>query len=68
MELLFKQWKQGGLVDKWSGTKPWCTLCKVYAKLLAVVQQSGIHPLPLHVVLCKYYSIYEYHNRVRVSR
>jgi hypothetical protein len=68
MKLLFKQWKQGGLVDEWSGTKACCTLCKVYDKLLAVVRQSGIHPLPPHVILYKYYSIYEYHNHVRASR
>src|SRR6266487_3889251 len=39
IELLFKLWKQHGLLDEWTGTKPWRVLCEVYAKLLAVVVQ-----------------------------
>ena len=39
VELLFKLWKQHGLVDEWTGTKPWRVLCEVYAKLLAMVIQ-----------------------------
>ncbi len=36
IELLFKLWKQDGLLDQWNGTKPWRVLCEVYAKLLAM--------------------------------
>jgi hypothetical protein len=39
IELLFKLWKQDGLLDQWNGTKPWRVLCEVYAKLLAMVVQ-----------------------------
>jgi hypothetical protein len=39
IELLFKLWKQEGLLDQWNGTKPWRVLCEVYAKLLAMVVQ-----------------------------
>ncbi len=39
MELLFKLWKEYGLVDEWTGSKPWRILCEVYAKLLAMVVQ-----------------------------
>lgn len=39
VELLFKLWKQYGLVDEWNSTKPWRVLCEVYAKLLAMVVQ-----------------------------
>src|SRR5437879_7978051 len=39
IERLFKLWKQEGLVDEWTGTKPWRVLCEVYAKLLAMVLQ-----------------------------
>lgn len=39
IELLFKLWKQEGLLDEWTGTKPWRILCEVYAKLLAMVIQ-----------------------------
>jgi hypothetical protein len=39
IELLFKLWKQHGLLDSWSGTKSWRVLCEVYAKLVAVVVQ-----------------------------
>ncbi len=39
VELLFKLWKQYGLVDEWDSTKPWRILCEVYAKLLAMVVQ-----------------------------
>jgi Transposase DDE domain len=39
IELLFKLWKQDGLLDEWNGSKPWRILCEVYAKLLAMVVQ-----------------------------
>jgi hypothetical protein len=37
IELLFKLWKQHGLVDEWRTTKPWRILCEVYAKLIGLV-------------------------------
>ena len=37
IELLFKRWKQGGLVDEWRSAQPWRILCEVYAKLLGEV-------------------------------
>ena len=39
IELLFKLWKESGLIDEWSSQKPWHILCEVYAKLLAMVIQ-----------------------------
>jgi Transposase DDE domain len=39
IELLFKLWKQEGLLDQWTGTKPFRVLCEVYAKLLALLVQ-----------------------------
>ncbi len=39
IELLFKLWKEHGLVDEWEATHPWRILCEVYAKLLAMVVQ-----------------------------
>ncbi len=39
IELLFKLWKEHGLLDEWSGSKPWRILCEGYAKLLAMVVQ-----------------------------
>lgn len=39
IELLFKLWKEHGLLDEWNGSKPWRVLCEVYAKLLAMVVQ-----------------------------
>jgi len=39
IELLFKLWKQHGLLDDWNATSPWRILCEVYAKLLAMVVQ-----------------------------
>ncbi len=39
IELLFKLWKEHGLLDEWNGTKPWRILCEVYAKLLVMVVQ-----------------------------
>ncbi len=39
IELLFKLWKEHGLLDDWNATNPWRILCEVYAKLLAMVVQ-----------------------------
>jgi len=39
IELLFKLWKEQGLVDEWTAEHPWRILCEVYAKLLAMVVQ-----------------------------
>ncbi len=42
IELLFKLWKSGGLLDEWQSVKPWRILCEVYAKLLALVVQHWL--------------------------
>ena len=42
IELLFKLWKQDGLVDEWRSTQPWRILSEVYAKLIAVVVQHWL--------------------------
>lgn len=39
IELLFKLWKESGLLDDWKASDPWRILCEVYAKLLAMVVQ-----------------------------
>jgi len=39
IELLFKLWKEHGLLDQWNTSQPWHILCEVYAKLLALVVQ-----------------------------
>jgi Transposase DDE domain len=39
IELLFKLWKEDGLLDCWNTSQPWHILCQVYAKLLAMVVQ-----------------------------
>ena len=39
IELLFKLWKEHGLLDQWNSSKPWHILCEVYAKLVALVVQ-----------------------------
>jgi hypothetical protein len=39
IELLFKLWKEQGLVDEWTAEHPWRILCEVYAKLLAMIVQ-----------------------------
>ncbi len=39
IELLFKLWKEQGLLDECNTSKPWHILCQVYAKLLAMVVQ-----------------------------
>jgi Transposase DDE domain len=42
IELLFKLWKEQGLVDQWKTTHHWRILCEVYAKLLAMVVQHWL--------------------------
>lgn len=37
IELLWKHWKEGGLVDTWRSEKPARILCEVYAKLLGAM-------------------------------
>jgi hypothetical protein len=39
IELLFKLWKEQGLLDEWNTSKPWHILCQVYAKRLSMVLQ-----------------------------
>ncbi len=39
IELLFKLWKEQGLLDEWNSSKPWRILCEVYAKRLSMVVQ-----------------------------
>jgi hypothetical protein len=42
IELLFKLWKQHGLVDEWRSAQPERILCEVYAKLIAGVVQHWL--------------------------
>lgn len=42
IELLFKLWKQHGVLDEWRSAKPWRVLCEVYAKLVALVIQHWV--------------------------
>jgi Transposase DDE domain len=42
IELLFKIWKQYGLVDEWRSQKPWRIMCEVYAKLIGLVLQHWL--------------------------
>lgn len=42
IELLFKLWKESGLLDEWQARDPWRILCEVYAKLLALVLQHWL--------------------------
>ena len=42
IELLFKLWKSHGSIDEWRSSKPWCILCEVYAKLLAMLIQHWL--------------------------
>lgn len=39
IELLFKLWKQHGLLDEWRSANPWRILAEVYAKLVALLIQ-----------------------------
>jgi hypothetical protein len=42
IELLFKLWKQDGLLDEWRSANPWRILCEVYAKLIGLVLQHWL--------------------------
>jgi Transposase DDE domain len=42
IELLFKLWKQVGLVDEWRTENPWRILTEVYAKLIAQLLQHWL--------------------------
>lgn len=42
IELLFKLWKQHGLLDESRSQHPWRILCEIYAKLIALVLQHWI--------------------------
>ena len=42
IELLFKLWKNHGLLDEWRSEKTWRILCEVYAKLIAMIMQHWI--------------------------
>jgi hypothetical protein len=39
IELLFKLWKQVGLIDEWRSKNPYRILCELYGKLIAMVIQ-----------------------------
>src|SRR5207247_442108 len=42
MELLYKLWKQDGLVDEWRTRNPWRVLCELYAKLIGMLLQHWL--------------------------
>jgi hypothetical protein len=42
MELLYKLWKQDGLVDEWRTGNRWRVLCELYAKLIGVLVQHWV--------------------------
>jgi hypothetical protein len=42
MELLYKLWKQEGLVDEWRTSNPWRILCELYAKLIGMLLQQWL--------------------------
>jgi hypothetical protein len=42
IELLFKLWKQVGLLDEWRTENPWRILTEIDAKLLALLLQHGL--------------------------
>jgi len=42
IELLFKLWKQHGVLDEWRSQKPWRILCEVYAKLIGLLIQHWL--------------------------
>lgn len=41
IELLFKLWKNVGVLDEWQTSNPWRILCEIYAKLLALLLQHA---------------------------
>ena len=42
MELLYKLWKQHGLVDEWHTANAWRVLCELYAKLIGLLLQQWL--------------------------
>ena len=42
MELLYKLWKQDGLVDEWRTGNRWRVLCELYAKLIGMLVQHWV--------------------------
>jgi hypothetical protein len=42
IELLFKLWKEHGMIDEWSTKKPWRILCEIYGKMIAMVIQHWL--------------------------
>jgi hypothetical protein len=42
IELLFKLWKQEGVIDEWRSLKPWRILSELYAKLCAMLIQHWL--------------------------
>jgi hypothetical protein len=42
IELLFKLWKQVGLIDEWRSENPYRILCELYGKLIAMVIQHWL--------------------------
>jgi hypothetical protein len=42
IELLFKLWKEHGMIDEWRTKKPWRILCEIYAKMIAMVIQHWL--------------------------
>ncbi|HWF04901.1 MAG TPA: IS4 family transposase [Candidatus Angelobacter sp.] len=42
IELLFKLWKQKGLLDEWRSKNPWRILCELYGKLSAMLIQQWL--------------------------
>lgn len=42
IELVFKLWKNSGLLDVWRSQEPWHIVCELYAKLLALLLQHWL--------------------------
>jgi hypothetical protein len=42
LELVYKLWKQDGLVDEWRTSTRWRVLCELYAKLIGVLLQHWV--------------------------
>lgn len=42
MELLYKLWKSGGMIDEWRTKNEWRVLCELYAKLIGMLLQHWL--------------------------
>lgn len=42
IELLFKLWKEHGMIDEWRTKNPWRILCETYGKMIAMVIQHWL--------------------------